>query len=572
MVSNVFDDHEDADNDAMTGDFDEIPPSELCPLCGGRIVEEDEEPTKEDIVNHLRSDHADRPISEIRDSYETVLDGKEEVTDGPNVDEVSFATSDTDTNHDSDSTPGEEPVATSDTPPAQREGIGNKFSIFGVGGAGNHILDALLMRRDTLDNRNSSLVRAWKGGIQTYIPLNTNNSEVLGTYYAQRDQEMDRVTAVQRCVLGFDNLSGQGAGEDPIAGIERVESDIENAPGHTFTRWPFNPEDVELAQAGMFLHSAVKGTGTGATPPLARYIRDNVVQRSSRYDMPMVSFTILPNEKRIERAPTSKYAENCGFGFGRMATEVDLIIPFGNQRLERVASDIAPEIDGIENFGHGHGKLNRPLVQFVEAFMLTSNSEMVDMDATQSISGSGFGGGDDGFDVPDAFRPVADNYPLDEIDEYKPGVVGAPVFSRLERRSVDESGLRTLIGSALRHGRLVDFKPETAWGAVFIVFGPQDVMESVTTYLHDYRAHDIVHDTVETDSLDVRFHQAVVDQVDNLHLWGLFWNPHLPALESMYEQTKEARQRNDHRGREFTKRWDRVKPVYKFLGKENRSS
>lgn len=556
-VSNVFDE----ESESNTDDTEDGPPSEPCPVCGGRILKNDGEVTQETVRAHLRTDHADQPDSVVRSDYESIVADLDGVTEEPAI-------------GGSESEPVDEPASSSGSSATQRAAVGNKFSIFGVGGAGNHILDAFLMRRDTLDDRNSRLVRAWEGGIQTYIPLNTNNSEVLGTYYAQRDQSLDRTAAVQRCVLGFDNMTGQGAGEDPIAGIERVESDIDNAPDHTFTRWPFTDGDVDRAQAGLFLHSVVKGTGTGATPPLARYIRDDVLEREGRYDTPMVSFTILPNERRVEQARSSKYAENCGFGFGRMATEVDLIIPFGNMRLERVAGDITPDIDGIEDFGHGHGELNRPLVQFAEAFMLTSNAEMVDMDATSSPGQNrGFGGGDDGFDVPDAFRPVADVYPLDEIGEVgQPGVVGAPVFGRLERRSIDESGLQTLINSALRHGRLVDFDPATAWGAVFILFGPEDIMETAATYINNYQTHSIVEEAVGEDDIDIRFHQAVVDQVDNLHLWGLFWNPHLPALESMYEQTKAARERNDHRGKEFTERWERVEPVYNFLGKENRSS
>lgn len=558
-------------------------------------------PSKEDVEEHLRSTHAE-DREKIRESYSVRIE-RDAFQDTENDDDGddkrgdptfvhtggSASTNETSTNGENTSTQGNshrtnsnlssssESAAASgaaDGPSASRGAVvGNKFAIFGIGGAGNHILDSMLMRRDTLDEQESPLVRAWKGGMQEYIALNTNNAEVQNTYYANHDQNMNSADTLQRCVLG---PGPEGAGENPIIGATYVEDDIEQAPDRTFTRWPFNEEDIGRAQAVMFLHSVVGGTGTGSTPPLARYIRNEVLdnQRRSRYGKPILSFTILPNKKRIEKMPTSKFAENCGFGFGRIASEVDLIVPFGNSQLKSVNTECQIAIDGPENVDHGYTDVNQPLVQFIEAFMLTSNPELRNTDAMESMrqDESNFSGGDSGFDVPDAFQPIADRYPLDEIDERQPGVVGAPVFQRSEVRSIDESVLRTLIESAINHGKLVEFDPSSAWGAVFIIFGPRDLLDSAVDYIHDFRAHELLADALGTEKVEVRFQYAAIEHVDTIHIAGLFWNPRMSALESMYESAKEARERNDRRGKGFSSRWDRVETVYQFLGRENRSS
>lgn len=447
-----------------------------------------------------------------------------------------------------------------------------KFSVFGIGGAGNNILDAMLMRRDTLRNQNSRLAKAWEGGLQTYVPLNTNDSEISGTYYDLEDNPDTRPSDImQRGRIG----DGSGAGEDPEIGLLRMQSDIDKAPEETIRSWPFTTADLRAAQAHMFVHSVVKGTGSGATPFLAQYIREDILEetREQKDRTPMMAVTILPNEKATKYNPAATI--NAGFGVGMMASNVDVLIPFDNERLGEAGRDISPEIDGLNQANPTYAQANRPLVQFLEAFMLSSNKEMRDTDATAELASSAGlangSGSDDGFDVPDSYQPIQNRYPLREDNEIRPGTVACPMIAVSESsRGIDETGLGILIETALNKGLLVNCNPETAWGGAFMFYGPEDPMQDIARHVRNYVPHEKIENVLGTDELRTNFHQAVVPEADKLYMWGLLWNPKMPAMEQMWVNTKEARQRNNDQGRLLRENWDEIKPVYQYLGRENR--
>lgn len=101
-------------------------------------------------------------------------------------------------------------------------------------------------------------------------------------------------------------------------------------------------------------------------------------------------------------------------------------------------------------------------------------------------------------------------------------------------------------------------------------FGPERSMNDVSKHVQDYVPHKKVSEVLETDELRMNFHQAVVPEVDKLYMWGLLWNPKMPAMEQMWENTKEAKQRNNDQGKLLTQNWEEIRPVYQYLGRENR--
>jgi hypothetical protein len=457
----------------------------------------------------------------------------------------------------------------SDTMSRQEFGTRGKFSVFGVGGAGNNILDAMLMRRDTLRDRNSRLAKAWEGGLQTYVPLNTNDAEIAGTYYDLEDNPDKRPADIlENGRIG----DGSGAGEDPEIGLLRMQGDVEKGRKAMIGSWPFTSADLEMAQAHMFVHSVVKGTGSGSTPELARYIREEFLNedRHEKDRTPLMSVTILPNEKAARYNPEATI--NAGLGVGMAASNVDVLIPFDNERLGKAADDISIEIDGLDDANPAYARANRPLVQFLEAFMLSSNREMRDENSTTGLAGSeGKAASNNGFDVPDSFRPIQNRYPIREEGEIRPGTVACPMIAVSEStRGVDKTGLGILMETALNKGLLVNCKPETAWGGAFMFFGPERPMKDVSRHVQNHFAYEKVREVLGTEELRTNFHQAVVPEVDKLYMWGLLWNPKMPAMEQMWENTKEAKQRNNDQGRLLRQNWDEIRPVYQFLGRENR--
>lgn len=417
------------------------------------------------------------------------------------------------------------------------------------------------MRRDTLEEDDSDLASAWRGGLENYHMINTNNAEIMDTYYRQVDRNLDHSDVLAQCTIG---RGAKGAGRDPAEGMRQMNLEI--AEGRSlFNNWPLNPEDVSRAQAIMFIHSVVKGTGSGATPVLAEHLRDEVA--TSADDSPMVGITVLPPEKATKYNPEETV--NAGFGFGLMSSAVDVIIPFDNSRLEKVEEDISPEIDYLDDLNPSYSKPNRPLTQFVEAFMMTSNPETGSDDSDHGLDTRGQR--DDGFDVPDSYLPIANRYPRDRDHEHHPAVVAAPLMAVSDaKETVTRGTLDILINNAFNHGLLVDCDPETAWGGAFIFYGPRDIMDDVSSLIQDFAVHEAVSDALGTTELRVHPHQAIVPEVDRLHMWGILWNPKMDALEEMFEKTKDMKERNNDIGELIETNWDRINPVYSFLGRENR--
>lgn len=559
-----------------------------CKLCGESLTAgSGESITVQEAERHLEEAHADEEVSVASVfsdvSAETFSDisseesgGDGEVV-GDNENSAPTSTSQSDeagaetgsSRTGSDPTPSMADGASASSSSNAREAVGRrgKYSAFGVGGAGNKILDAMLMRRDTLREESSRLAKAWEGGLQTYLPLNTNDEEIVGGYYQKEDQEIRPEDVWNRCAIGIDPT---GAGRDPEVGRKYMEDDIADAPNSTIRNWPFKQDDIRRAQAVMLIHSVVKGTGTGATPVLAEYIREDILgqEHDEIGNKPMMAISILPNEDWVETNPES--TPNMAAGIGMMANRVNVILPFDNNRLAAVADDINTEIkypETVEN--NAYRRENKPLVKFLEAFMLSSNSEMVDDDATSQLSTSG---SDDGFDVPDSFRPAWRQYPVTEDGEDRPGVVAAPLMAVSDaRRDIDEAGLGILIESALNHGLLVDCEPATAWGGTFIFFGPKEPMEDISGHIRTGAVQEKMREVLGTNELRINLNQAVVPEVDRIHMWGLLWNPHMPSLEEMFEKAKEVKEKQSYEGRFLRSHWDEITPAYDYLGRENRA-
>lgn len=597
MADRVFNDTGD---EVEAESLDVIDGARRCGLCGEVLEPSGEELTEGEAKLHLRSEHPDveRGVSHVFDGLNTAEDSPDGIDDESIEDrkrrgsagsieteqaavplespEVTQTESD-DSSGGRPSSSGADATVSNGTgsnvdaerggsSPSFREEIATrgKFSIFGVGGAGNRLLDAMIMRRDTLRDRNSRLAKAWEGGLNTYLSLNTNDSEIVGTYYQTEDQDLDQADVMVRCLIG-DNPSG--AGEDPEIGLMEMNHDIANSPAETIRSWPFNQGDLRSAQSVMFVHSVVKGTGSGSTPPLAEYVREELLdeRHGEKGNTPMMAVTVLPNERATKFNPEGTV--NAGFGIGMIASRVNVVIPFDNERLGDAAKDITPDIDGLGDRNPAYSDVNRPLVQFLEAFMLSSNSEMIDQETMSKLGASG--AGDDGFDVPDSFRPIAPRYPLTGDDEIRPGVVAAPLMAVSESSQLDETGIGILIESAFNQGLLVDCEPETAWGGTFMFYGPEEPMADVSGHIRDFNVHEKITESLGTTDLRLRVNQAVVPEVDDLHMWGLLWNPKMPAMEQMFQKTKEAKERNNDHGRMLSEHWDEIRPVYEYLGREN---
>ncbi|WP_135827752.1 FtsZ/tubulin family protein [Halorussus halobius] len=445
---------------------------------------------------------------------------------------------------------------------------GKKWFMVGVGGAGNNIMDAILLRKNTLERNNEDRSLVWRGGLAGYGMLNTNIAELEQTYYAQELNEYSRLELLSNAIIGQGKHDYSGMGRRWDNGEKVLRADFED--GNPFRdRWDMDPSDIRDAQALMFVHSVTKGTGCGSTPALAEHVREEVLSDDYVIGKALLSSVVIPSaeDKFGGRART-----NGAVGLARMSQAADAIIPFNNERLQDVQGDIKPRIEGIEQYNPPqYTELNKPLVAFLEAFTMSSTPQIVDQNATMSIQG-------DVFDVSDSFRPVEDKYPIDMDREYTPAVILAPVLGRSRDARLDKSGLEILVRNALFHNKLSDFDPTTAWGGTFIVYGPEEKMEHVSPYVNDNTLLEIiggeeflnVDDVSGAESIDIHISQMVIPYLDDVYLWGTLWNPKMPSLEAMYEHAKQLKEEGNSRQAESLRDiWHLVDPLFSCLGREN---
>ncbi|SDY79014.1 cell division protein FtsZ [Halopenitus persicus] len=451
------------------------------------------------------------------------------------------------------------------------DSYGKKWFMIGVGGAGNNILDAVLLRRDTLRRNNENRALIWEGGLAGYGILNTNIAELEQTYYAQEERGYSRQQLMMNAIIGQGAHGYQGMGRRWDHGKQVMERDFEDGRNPFRERWDMDPQTIQDAQAIMFVHSVTKGTGCGSTPVLARKIREEVLNNDYVISKALLSSVVIPSEGGNDGMSGGKARVNGVVGLARMSAAVDAIVPFDNERLEAAGADITPRIDGLQEYNPPHyADLNRPLVAFLEAFTMSSTPQFVKQDASMSIHG-------DVFDVADSFRPVEDKYPLDLDADHRPAVILAPVLGRARGETINRSQLETLISNALYQNRLAKFDPETAWGGTFLLYGPERKMDEVSRLVSDGVARDILasEDFLDaanqpgTESVDIHVEQLVTPDLDDVYLWGTLWNPRMPSLERMYDHAKNIKEGNSQQAENLREIWEYVEPLFSCLGREN---
>lgn len=527
-----------------------------CKIC--RKPEEDWE--EGDLDDHLRAAHVDEPAA-----VRTVYSDRYERVFGDGAADLGGGAADGDPAGDGADTPDGLDNEFDDT-------YGKKWFVIGVGGAGNNIVDSILMRRETLRERNDPRARIWEGGLAGYGILNTNIAELEQTYYTQEVKGYSRTDLLSNAIIGQGVHNYQGMGRRWDHGKKVMEADFEDGNNPFQTRWDMSPQQLRDAQAIMFIHSVTKGTGCGATPVLAEKTRELLHDDDFVISKAFLSSVVLPQQNSPEMEYGGKATINGVVGLAQLSSAVNAIIPFDNGRLDSVEKDIRPDVDNIEQYIPGHyAHLNKPLIAFLEAFTMSSTPQFVEREATMSIHG-------DVFDVADSFRPVEDKYPLDRNAKHRPAVILAPILGRARGEQVSESMLETLASSAFYQNKLAKFNPQTAWGGTFLLYGPEEKMQKVSNFVSDGTFQSIIgnEDFLHTadkpgvESIDIHVEQLVTPALDDLYLWGTLWNPEMPSLNQMYEHAREIKEHaGSAQGQNLREIWDQVDPLFSCLGREN---
>jgi hypothetical protein len=463
---------------------------------------------------------------------------------------------------------------------------GQKWFLFGVGGCGSNLLDAIITRAKYLDGEDEELREAWQRAVRGVVAVNTNNRvELANTYFAQEYVgEPDEVG--RKYSIGPEEKQGGGGIE--WAGDELAQWTFENDDTEFAMRqWGVraNRHRVDSAQAVVFLHSSVKGTGAGSTPRIARelgnatggdydfdYVQDDGV---TKFD-----FSILPEGDDLE--PTKRH--NGLVGLARSIQEMDAVVPLDNENLRNadpeLRSNIAvEETDGYQVSSH-----------------LPENEVFISLFETLSFATVGKGGGEagtiqgEGFDPEDAINPAVGMLPADGWNATPPsgrnvelqlediGILMAPAFGRYDPRDEDftERMLKQLVGKVFTTGKLVKFDHTTAWGGTFLFEAPADRKEEVRRVVGDHLRSTLADpsnlDFDPDESIDVPTPDRFVfrEDRDDIRLWALLYNPQFGWVNDWYDWAEEKRGNGDRLGRRMADCWPQVESLKAIMGRESR--
>lgn len=447
-----------------------------------------------------------------------------------------------------------------------------KWFLFGVGGCGGNLVDAVILRSETLKDGREGLHDAWPDAVRGIATVNTNTAdELLGTYYAQEYRDRSARNVAEDHGLGPDGVQGAGAVEQ--IGAEAAE-------------WTFNRDELDFAgnylgraadidrindaQAVIFLHSAVKGTGTGATPVIASEL-DAALGSSGENGFSMLNTGLTKFSVSVLPDQTADVQEKCNgiVGFSRLAQQIDAIIPIDNKSLEDPPDNLRVSIDGGEQYQfHNHRDRNRMLMSFLETFTLSGVRMGGDTDGMMR---------GDGFDLEDAYNPARNLRAGDGSDM---AVVMAPAYGILRTggRKFDRDGLSNLVTNTLTEGKLVDFDHTTGWGGAFLVEAPQEQDDHVRS-VFDRHFDEIIerpeHLNTREDVTDspqmfpTRQQYAFRTDIDSIRLWALVYNPEIPRISQWRDWAEKHREGQQNYQKRLDDKWDEIESLFDVLGREN---
>jgi hypothetical protein len=587
---------------------------QTCEICGEEF---DQTQLEKHLLtsHHSMSNRVREGHPEIYEKYESEFESDEEVVrsafpalfddeDGehettadapsaPVVEEVSGDTADSDR-------ADEQPDASADLeggPPADAESTdangeqeemsvdgfldGNrgrqKWFLIGIGGCGGNIVDAILLRAKALEEqRDHPLSDAWKGAVRGVGIVNTDsNSELASTYFAQEYKSRPASNVADTFHIGPPPVQGAGNIEQKASELTEwtFDRDDQNFAG---SQWgdALLPHRISEAQGVMMVHSAVKGTGTGASPVIAQRLNEDVLDDEYDFDFvdtsSLFSSIILPSKGDLDGIEK----RNGLVGTARLAREADAIIPFDNDKLGNAADELRVPIPGTENYSlANHQAENEVFVSFLETMSLTSTAP--DGDSPSQNLG-------DQFDVEDAYNPAKDLMPADYDSDDLPAILLAPAYGHVDAggTDIDRDLIDELVSRTLIRGKLVDFDHQTAWGGSFLIVSSGEYSEQVKD-VGEYNLRSILAKEeyldfdLDDDSRGViptKDYYIKVPGVDGIRMLGVLYNPEMPRLAEWRDWAEAQRSRGDKLSRRINDKWDEIEELFQLLGRDRREA
>lgn len=438
--------------------------------------------------------------------------------------------------------------------------IGKKWFLFGIGGAGTHILDSIFIRKNHVElSRNEMLSKVWDAAIGGYVLLDTNMADVKKSFIAMEIKKWDMNVIDSFCRLGAtgddadlddkETISG-GAGGWYIAGEKAMKYTIDSGDLKNIRLTTFMENQMKSVQAIMFVHSTTNGTGCGATPVLAKHIRDEIAPQKLTF-----SLTVLPAIGRIE----SGAGRTACIGLANIVNSVDGVFLMDNNALADKKICNVDKMVLMPKQPAYYGK-NRHIVEFLESFSLSSSVGNTLEDG-------------DMFDVKDAIELARQHLNNNGRAPILIPIHGSIRLPNISKCNFEES-INTLFHKTIIGGKLACCDHTKAKGASFIINGPEKHIFEISRLVNEteiilkmVRNEQFLND--EKKIKNIRFYPSVIKDAKEITMWGLLWNPPLKLMDRMVEMVHEYIEEasSDDVGKVLSKALPTIKEVHSDLGK-----
>jgi len=483
----------------------------------------------------------DQPLSAQQDPGETEVHtetGNDFETD-PDMSELTQSrSSETDLEEESDEMSNEEESGQSSD-----FGLYSKWFFIGIGGCGSNLVDTALLRKRQLRRNDSDLQLVWQNAFHDAVALDTNQGHLEDTYFIREYTSADS--------HGYTIGGGTGSGTDPFKAISKIDSEIEENP--VFDGYYSKLKDLDVPRALMIMHSAVKGTGTGAAPRFTEAARNHAKGENAE----IYHYIVLSDQgdQTAIDADTDRRFNNL-LGVLNATNNADAIILTNNANLENVS--VSETIEDYPDWKEGYRPENETALAFLEGFTVSS------VTAGSQVEDIGKG---DKFDVGDGHIP-----PKKFMSDDAPAVILAPALGEISSLESKEE-LKMFLHNTFRDGRLIDFDPGSAWGGAFLFYGDRELVSNARDYDNTFGSilADMPIDFYFTDEFHVgpvhRYYHAV-SGMDTLRVWIVMWNPHIPILEDTWKLVKanQALSDNSEIVNELIERGDEIDSLFDTLG------
>lgn len=406
----------------------------------------------------------------------------------------------------------------------QKESIitGKKWYFIGIGGAGCNIVDSVLARKHYLNeiDEKGYLSRVWEMAIQDFKFFDTNTTGIISSFTA-KTKGWNEARILSQCQLGL-NDGTIGGGCDRLEGERAMEQTIKSGSMDRFKLTPADLHKINESQAVMIMHSTTKGTGCGASPIFARYLKNRILEDAKNKNIEpkkkiTISFTVLPDEDDID---SGIVGGNAFIGLGKIVSSVDAVFLCDNQALFKLPYG-SSEHEYLEERVPFMWKRNRHIVEFIEGLSLQS-SWANDQDPA-------------GFDLMDAIHPARMSQ---EKQSHAPILV--PVLGSIGcSGEITAQVVKNLFINALLGGKLAQCDYKNSKGATFVMYGPKNIMEQ----LDRLKGNGISLMKIARSFLDaenkhkkISIFYTTRNHLTKLHILGLLWNPPLKAVDMMEQR------------------------------------